>query len=75
MTFYPVLLSSSITLATLSNELSTIEQYAVDNIGQTTTQHWMCKCPDQDEVSKLISLLGDMRGSGIDRLYPEIIKK
>ena len=61
-------------LVTLLNELSTEEQYAVDNIEQRPTQHWKYKFSDQDEVSKVISMLHDGKFLGADRLYSDVIE-
>ena len=39
------------------NESSKVKQHAVDNIEQRPTQHRMCKCPNLNKVSKVISIL------------------
>ena len=52
-----------------------MEHYAVDNIEQMPTQHWMCKCPDLDEVSKVISMLCDGKSPSADGQHPEVIKR
>ena len=51
-----------------------MEQDAVDN-KQSPTQLWMCKCPDLDEVSDIISMLCDGKFSDANGLHPEVIKK
>ena len=60
---------------TILNEMSTVEKYAVINIELWPTQHWMCKCPYLDEVSKVISMLCDGKSPGADILHPKVIKR
>ena len=61
--------------ATLLNDPSTVEQQAVDNIEWRPTQNGMCKCPDLDKMSNVISMLHDGKSPGADELYPEVIKR
>ena len=58
--------------ASLLNEPLTVAQHVVDNI-EKLIQHWMYKCPDQEEMNKVISMLGKPPGAG--KLHPEVIKR
>ena len=50
-----------------------MERHVADNIEQRPTKHWMCKCPNLDESSKVVSMFQD--GKFLDRLHPEFIKR
>ena len=50
-----------------------MEQQAVDNIEQRPIKHSIRKFPDQDEVSKVISMLRDKKFIGADGLRLEVI--
>ena len=51
-----------------------MEQHVVDNNEATTTQQCMCKCPDLDEMNKVISILRDGKSPVADGLHAEDIK-
>ena len=56
-------------------EPSIVKQRMVDEIEQRPTKHWMCKYPDLNEVSKVISMLCNGKSLGADGLHPEFIKR
>ena len=60
--------------ATLLNKPSTME-HAVDNIKQRPPQHWMCKYPDLDKLSSVISLPRKGKSSGADGQHLEVFRR
>ena len=61
--------------ATLLNESSTMEQYASDIIEPRPNQYWMSRCPDLDELNKVISMSCDGMSPGAEGLHPEVNKR
>ena len=39
-----------------------------------STQHWICECPDLDQVGKVISIVCDGKSPGANGLNPEVMK-
>ena len=50
----------------------------MNNMQLTTwnkSQHWICKCSDLDEMSKVNSIFHGRKSLGADRLHPKVIKR